>query len=84
MGMVATTVAIKPDPMPRCCAKPTKFMATNTINPPTPAECNHSRGVGHGCWCQRAKPSMMVPASKKRLPFMNHGGMVFNATDKPK
>ena len=84
MGMVATTVAIRPEPMPSFWAKPTRFMASNTISPPTSAELRHCRAVGRAAPCHRASASINSPAARKRLVFMNNGGMLFRATDNPK
>ena len=79
MGMVVTTVAIKPEPMPSFCAKPMKFIAKNTISPPTSAELRHCSAVGRAWPCHKAMSSMTTPAHRKRTAFINNGGMVCRA-----
>jgi hypothetical protein len=65
MGMVVTTVAIKPEPMPSFCAKPMQFMAKNTISPPTSAELRHCSAVGRAWPCHKAMSSMTTPGAQK-------------------
>ena len=79
MGMVVTTVAISPDPIPNFCAKPMQFMARKTIKPPTTALWRHCARVGSACPCARATSSITAPAHRKRTAFISSGGMVSSA-----
>ena len=84
MGMVVTTVAIRPEPLPIFCAKPMQFMAKNTISPPTSALWRHCAAVGSAWPCASATSSMTTPAHRKRLAFMSKGGMVSSAMPRAK
>ena len=79
MGIVVTTVAIRPEPMPIFCAKPMQFMARKTINPPTTALLRHCARVGSACPCASATSSITPPAQRKRTAFISSGGMVSRA-----
>ncbi|MNV24326.1 hypothetical protein D3C71_1153870 [compost metagenome] len=79
IGMVVTTVAIRPEPMPSFCAKPIRFMARNTMQPPTTAELRHCRAVGRAWPCHSAMSSITPPAHRNRMAFMSRGGMVCTA-----
>lgn len=79
IGMVVTTVAIRPEPMPSFCAKPIKFMARNTMQPPTTAELHHCTHVGNAWPCHSAITSITLPAHKKRMAFISSGGMLCSA-----
>ena len=79
MGMVVTTVAIRPEPMPIFCAKPMQFMARKTINPPTTVLLRHCTRVGSVCPCAKATSSITPPAHRKRAAFISSGGMVSRA-----
>ena len=74
-----TTVAMRPEPMPSFCAKPMKFMARNTMSPPTRAELHHCARVGMACPCPIATSSMTPPAHRNRMAFISSGGMVCSA-----
>jgi hypothetical protein len=63
MGMVVTTVAIRPEPMPIFCAKPMQFMAKNTISPP-PAHCGATARRGQRLACAKAISSITTPAHR--------------------
>ena len=76
IGMVVTTVAIRPEPMPSFCAKPVRFMARNTMQPPTTAALRHCSAVGSAWPCHSATSSITPPAHKNRRAFMSKGGMV--------
>ena len=76
---VVTTVAIRPEPMPSFCANPIRFIATNTINPPTKAELRHCAQVGSAWPCHSATSSITPPAHRKRMAFMSSGGMLVRA-----
>ena len=80
MGMVVTTVAIRPEPIPACWASTTRAMAAKAISPPMSALARHCAAVGQASPCQRAMASMARPAAMKRAPFMSTGGSVCMAT----
>ena len=84
MGMVVTTVAMRPEPMPIFCAKPMQFIARNTISPPTSALWRHCATVGKAWPCPTATNSITPPAQRKRLAFMRSGGMVSSAMPRAK
>ena len=48
MGMVVTTMAMSPEPMPNFCASTTMDMAPKAISPPTNAVCRHWAALGQG------------------------------------
>ena len=80
MGMVVTTVAMSPEPMPSFCASTTMDMAPKAISPPTSAVCRHWAALGQGRPWARATASITPPANTKRAPFMSKGGMDAMAT----
>ena len=79
IGMVVTTVAIRPEPMPSFCAKPIRFMARKTMSPPTRAALRHCTAVGSAWPCHNATVSMTPPAHTKRMAFIKSGGIVCSA-----
>ena len=80
MGMVVTTVAIRPEPMPSFCASTTSPMAANAMSVPMRALARHCAVVGQGSPCHLASASITTPAVTKRAPFMSTGGMDCMAT----
>ncbi len=76
IGMVVTTVAIRPEPMPACWASTTRAIAAKAISAPISAQAGHCAAVGQARPCQRAMASMARPATRKRSPFISTAGMV--------
>ena len=75
IGIVVTTVAIRPEPMPARCASTTRFIAANTINAPTSVACAHWRAVGRRSPRHSAQAIISTPATTKRLAFSPSGGI---------
>jgi hypothetical protein len=84
IGMVVTTVAMRPDPMPSFCATTIRLIAAKAMSVPMSALARHWAPVGQASPCQRAIASMSKPASRKRTPFMSNGGSACIATSSAK